>query len=137
MRNKLLNILQKNLTGVLVNGDLEKRLPGNLNLSFAGVDSAPLLSNLKGIAVSASSACSSDSLELSYVIQAIDHEHTLPPAILRLSLGRFTTETDIEKASAEIIKVVNDLRKKNPEGGARSCKVEDIEKIKKDLLKNM
>ncbi|MBX9620554.1 MAG: cysteine desulfurase [Alphaproteobacteria bacterium] len=137
LRNKLLNILQKNLTGVIVNGDLEKRLPGNLNLSFAGVDSAPLLSNLKGIAVSASSACSSDSLELSYVIQAIDPEHTLPPAVIRLSLGRFTTEAEIEKAAEEIIRVVNDLREKNPTGGARSCKAEDVDKIKKELLKNM
>jgi cysteine desulfurase len=137
LRTKLLNILQKNLTGVLVNGDLEKRLPGNLNLSFAGVDSAPLLSNLKGIAVSASSACSSDSLELSYVIKAIDHDHSLPPAIIRLSLGRFTTEAEVEKAAEEIIRVVSDLRDKNPTGGARSCKVEDIEKIKRELLKNM
>ncbi|MCI5059414.1 MAG: cysteine desulfurase [Flavobacteriales bacterium] len=136
LRNKLLNTLQKNLRGVLVNGDLEKRLPGNLNLSFAGVDSAPLLSNLKGIAVSASSACSSDSLEVSYVIQAIDHERTIPPAIIRLSLGRLTTETDIDKATDEIIRVVNDLREKNPTGGGRACKVEDIEKIKEGLLKN-
>lgn len=136
LRNKLLNTLQKNLRGVLVNGDLEKRLPGNLSLSFAGVDSAPLLSNLKDIAVSASSACSSDSLEVSYVIQAIDHERTIPPAIIRLSLGRFTTETDIDKATNEIIRVVNDLREKNPTGGGRACKVEDIEKIKEGLLKN-
>ncbi|MBX9785939.1 MAG: aminotransferase class V-fold PLP-dependent enzyme [Alphaproteobacteria bacterium] len=137
LRNKLLNTLQKNLTGVLVNGDLEKRLPGNLNLSFTGVDSAPLLANLKGIAISASSACSSDSLELSYVIKAIDHDHSLPPAIIRLSLGRSTTEAEVEKAAEEIIRVVSDLRDKNPTGGGRSCKVEDIEKIKKDLLKNM
>jgi cysteine desulfurase len=137
LRTKLLSILQKNLTGVLVNGDLEKRLPGNLNLSFVGVDSAPLLSHLKAIAVSASSACSSDSLELSYVIQAIDHEHTIPPAIIRLSLGRFTTEKDIEKAAEEIIGVVNGLRERNPEGGARSCKALDIEKIKEGLLKGM
>ncbi|MBY0271926.1 MAG: cysteine desulfurase [Alphaproteobacteria bacterium] len=136
LRNKLLNTLQKNLRGVLVNGDLEKRLPGNLNLGFAGVDSAPLLSNLKDIAVSASSACSSDSLEVSYVIQAIDHERTIPPAIIRLSLGRLTTETDIDKATDEIIRVVNDLREKNPTGGGRACKVEDIEKIKERLLKN-
>lgn len=136
LRNKLLNTLQKNLRGVLVNGDLEKRLPGNLNLGFAGVDSAPLLSNLKDIAVSASSACSSDSLEVSYVIQAIDHERTIPPAIIRLSLGRLTTETDIDKATDEIIRVVNDLREKNPTGGGRACKVEDIEKIKEGLLKN-
>ena len=118
-----------------MNGELEHRLPGNLNLSFKGVDSAPLLSNLKNIAVSASSACSSDSAELSYVLQAIDPDKSLPPANLRISLGRFTTEEDVERAAEEIIKVVTDLREQYPKGGWRGCKTQDIEAIREELLK--
>lgn len=137
LRQKLLTLLQSNLEGVLVNGELEHRLPGNLNLSFKGVDSAPLLSNLKNIAVSASSACSSDSAELSYVLQAIDPDKSLPPANLRISLGRFTTEDDVKKAADEIIKVVKELREQNPKGGQRGCKTQDIEAIREELLQDM
>jgi len=131
LRNKLLNLLQNNLSGVIVNGDLSTRLPGNLNLSFKGVDSGPLLSSLKGIAVSVGSACTSDNTEISYVIRALDPEGTLPPANVRLSLGRFTTERDIEQAASEIIKAVKSLRENSPQGGNRSCRPLDIEELKR------
>jgi len=121
LRDKLLSLLQKNLTGVIVNGDLKERLPGNLNLSFSGVDAKALIPSLKDIAISVSSACTSDKGVVSYVIRAIDPKNELPPATIRLSIGRFTSEKDIKKAASEIISVVKSLRKKNPEGGGRSC----------------
>lgn len=131
LRNKLLDLLQKNLTGVTVNGDLNERLPGNLNLSVSGVDIKTLLSNLKGIAISVSSACTSDSGVVSYVIRAIDPKNALPPATIRLSIGRFTSEEDIKKAAMEIISVIKHLREKDPEGGGRSCRAVDIEELKR------
>jgi len=123
LRNKLLSLLQSELSGVIVNGDMNARLPGNLNLSLEGVDSRSLLSSLKGIAVSVGSACSSDNTEVSYVIQALDPKKILPPATLRLSIGRFTTEREVELAASEIIAVVKNLRENNPKGGRRSCRV--------------
>ena len=123
LRNKLLAALQNGLSGMIVNGDMHVRLPGNLNLSLQGVDSLPLLSSLKGIAVSVGSACSSDNTEVSYVIHALDPENSLPPATLRISLGRFTTECEIEQAASEIITVVKNLRENNPKGGRRTCRV--------------
>jgi len=130
LRNTMLQLLQKNLTGIIINGDLNKRLPGNLNLSFSGVDSKPLLSSLGGIAVSVGSACTSDTTEVSYVIRALDPEGTLPPAAIRLSVGRFTTEHDINQAASEIITAVKSLREKDPKGGSRSCRPGDIEELK-------
>jgi cysteine desulfurase len=130
LRDKLLSLLQKNLTGVIVNGDLKERLPGNLNLSFTGVDAKALIPSLKDIAISVSSACTSDKGVVSYVIRAIDPKNALPPATIRLSVGRFTSEKDIKKAASEIISVIKHLREKNPEGGGRACQVGDIEELK-------
>lgn len=121
LRNKLLELLQENLSGIIINGDLKARLPGNINISIKGVDSKPLLSSLTGIAASVGSACTSANIEVSHVIQALDPEGALPPANLRLSLGRYTTEHDVEQAASEIITVVNSLREKYPKGGRRSC----------------
>ncbi len=117
LRNKLLHLLQSNLPGIIVNGDLNKRLPGNLNLSFEGVSSKPLLSNLKNIAVSIGSACTSDKSELSYVVRALHPENAFVPATVRLGIGRFTSEEDIETAASEIISVVKMLRAQDIKGG--------------------
>jgi len=125
LRNKLLTLLQKNLEGVIVNGDLTERLPGNLNLSFRGVNAKSLISSFKGIAISVSSACTADKGVVSYVIRAIDPENVLPPAKIRLSIGRFTSEKDVESAATEIISVVKNLREKEPEGGKRGKKRRD------------
>lgn len=134
LRTKLLTLIQKSTKGVTVNGDLQRRLPGNLSLSIEGVDIKPLLESFKAIAISASSACTSDKDTVSYVIRAIDPKNELPPATLRISVGRFMTEKDIEKAAAEINAVIQNLREKNPEAGKRACKTEG--KLKALVQKN-
>ncbi|MBW8310084.1 MAG: cysteine desulfurase [Candidatus Paracaedibacteraceae bacterium] len=121
LRNKLLALLQENLPDIILNGDLKARLPGNINISIKGVDGRLLLSRLTGIAASVGSACTSANIDVSYVIQALDPEEALPPANLRISLGRYTTEHDVDQAASEIIKVVKSLREKYPKGGRRSC----------------
>ena len=75
LKNNLLTLIQKDLTGVIINGDLDKRLPGNLSVSFTGVDMKPLLDNLKEVAVSGGSACTADKAHVSHVIHAIDPEN--------------------------------------------------------------
>ncbi len=117
LRTKLLHIIQNGLSGVIVNGDLLHRVSGNLNISITGVDIAPLLNNLKKIAVTSKGYVNNDGLNHNSVIQAIDHGRCLPPAVLRISIGRYTTEHDIETTAEEIIKVVNELREENPKGG--------------------
>jgi cysteine desulfurase len=101
------------LGGVNLNGDAERRLPGNLNVSFADVDGETLLLALDDLAVSTGSACTSATVEPSYVLKAIGVEDALAHASLRLSFGRFTTEADIDYASARLKDVVRKLRARN------------------------
>jgi cysteine desulfurase len=98
------------LDGVVVNGDPERRLPGNMNLSFAGVDGEALLLGLKGIAVSTGSACTSASLEPSYVLRAMGIGEDLAQSAIRFSFGRFTTPEDVETAAAQVRRAVAQLR---------------------------
>ncbi|MFT3930508.1 MAG: IscS subfamily cysteine desulfurase [Spongiibacteraceae bacterium] len=95
---------------VHVNGELERRLPGNLNISIAGVDGEALLLALKGIAVSSGSACTSASMEPSYVLRAMGIPDALAQSALRFSFGRYTTEADIVEAASLLKNVVPLLR---------------------------
>lgn len=117
--SKLSKMFQDKLFGSLrciqLNGDAEKRVHGNLNISFAGVEGESLLMGLnKDIAVSSGSACTSASLESSYVLQSIGLEDELAHTSIRFGIGRFTTEQDIEIATAKIVSVVNRLRDMSP-----------------------
>jgi cysteine desulfurase len=103
-----------NMDGIVCNGDLERRLPGNLNLSVAGVDGEALLFGLKDIAVSSGSACTSASLEPSYVLRAMGVSETLAQSALRFSFGRFTSEQDVDRAATLLRKVIEGLREKSP-----------------------
>ena len=98
------------LEGVHVNGDLERRLPGNLNVSFAGVDGEVLIAALDDIAVSTGSACNSATVEPSYVLLALGVPEELAQAALRFTVGRFTTEADVEHAARRVCEVVSRLR---------------------------
>ena len=98
------------LEGVQVNGDLERRLAGNLNVSFAGVDGEVLIAALDDIAVSTGSACNSATVEPSFVLQAIGVPDELARAALRFTVGRFTTEADVDHAARRVCEVVNRLR---------------------------
>ena len=109
LRAQLLEGL-KELDGVTLNGSADQRVPHNLNLAFAGVDGELLLLALRDLALSTGSACTSASVEPSYVLRAIGLPDELAHSSIRLSLGRFTTEEDIRHAAEVLCKAVSRLR---------------------------
>ncbi len=98
------------LSGVHINGSLEQRAPGILNLAFEGVDGESLLMALKDLAISTGSACTSASLEPSYVLRALGLGRELALGALRISFGRFTTEADVDFAAGRVLETVSRLR---------------------------
>lgn len=102
------------LPDVFLNGDAEQRIPGNLNLSFAYVEGESLIMGIKDLAVSSGSACTSASLEPSYVLRALGVEEELAHTSIRFGFGRFTTEAEIDYAADEIIRRVSKLREMSP-----------------------
>jgi cysteine desulfurase len=109
--------LLKGLEGieqVFINGDLERRVPHNLNASFNYVEGESLIMGVKGIAVSSGSACTSASLEPSYVLRALGRSDELAHSSLRITIGRFTTEADIDYAVATLHERVAKLRDLSP-----------------------
>ncbi len=104
----------KGLEAVTVNGDLEQRVPHNLNVSFAFVEGESLLMSLKDLAVSSGSACTSASLEPSYVLRALGLNDELAHSSVRFSFGRFTTEEEVDYAVEQIKTAVNKLRDMSP-----------------------
>lgn len=113
MRTRLLEGL-KDMEEVHVNGSLEQRIPHNLNVSFAFVEGESLIMSLKDLAVSSGSACTSASLEPSYVLRALGLNDELAHSSLRFSFGRFTTEEEIDYAIAQIHSAVDKLRELSP-----------------------
>jgi len=113
LRDRMLDGL-KDMEAVTVNGDLERRLPNNLNVSFAFVEGESLLMSLKDLAVSSGSACTSASLEPSYVLRALGLDDELAHSSIRFSFGRFTTEEEIDYAVGQIYTAVNKLRDMSP-----------------------
>ena len=99
---------------VILNGDEEHRYPGNLNLSFAYVEGESMLMAIKNIAVSSGSACTSASLEPSYVLRAIGVDEELAHTSIRFGIGRFTTEAEVDFAVDLCVKHVNRLREMSP-----------------------
>lgn len=114
LRDRLLKGVQAQLPEVYINGDLDLRIPGNLNLSFAFVEGEGLMMGVKDLAVSSGSACTSASLEPSYVLRALGVEVEMAHTSLRFGLGRFTTEADIDAAIASVVKAVTHLRAMSP-----------------------
>jgi cysteine desulfurase len=98
------------LGDVYINGHLDQRVANHLNVSFGGLDGEILLASLAKVAVSSGSACTSASVEPSYVLKAIGRSDVLAHAGLRMSVGRFTTADDIDNATQEITRVVTLLR---------------------------
>lgn len=115
MQQRLLDGLM-DLEQVFVNGDLEHRVPHNLNISFNFVEGESLIMGIKGLAVSSGSACTSASLEPSYVLRALGRSDELAHSSLRITIGRFTTEEEIDYAIASIRKNVEKLRELSPCG---------------------
>lgn len=114
MRDRLLNKLQTALPDIYVNGDLHQRVPGNLNISFAYVEGEGLMMGIKNLCVSSGSACTSSSLEPSYVLRALGVDEELAHTSLRIGLGRHTTDAEVDQAADEIIAAVNHLRHMSP-----------------------
>lgn len=111
---KLYDGLKERIPEIYLNGDEHSRIPGNLNISFAYVEGEGLMMGIKDLAVSSGSACTSASLEPSYVLRALGVDVELAHTSLRLGLGRFTNEEDIEYAIERISKEVNRLRELSP-----------------------
>jgi cysteine desulfurase len=109
-RDRLQQRLVEGLEDVTVNGHPTQRLPGNLNVSFGGVDGDALLARLDGVAVSSGSACTSADPEPSHVLRAMGIDGARARASLRFGLGRFTTYDELERAADIVIAAVTDLR---------------------------
>lgn len=111
------NKLIKGLSGIeqtFINGDLEHRVPHNLNISFNYVEGESLIMGVKGLAVSSGSACTSASLEPSYVLRALGRSDELAHSSLRMTIGRFTTEEEIDYAISVLTDRVAKLRELSP-----------------------
>jgi cysteine desulfurase len=113
LQQRLLNGL-KDIEQVFINGSLEHRVPQNLNMSFNYVEGESLIMGIKGLAVSSGSACTSASLEPSYVLRALGRSDELAHSSLRMTIGRFTTEEEIDYAIATIKHNVAKLRDLSP-----------------------
>ena len=113
LRDRLLRGLQQ-IDEIYVNGDLERRVPHNLNVSFNFVEGESLIMAVKEIAVSSGSACTSASLEPSYVLRALGRSDELAHSSIRFSIGRFTTEADIDFTVDLLQRKVGKLRELSP-----------------------
>ncbi len=114
LRDRLESKLLENLEQITINGDTDNRLPNITNMSFGFVEGEGLMMALGGIAVSSGSACTSASLEPSYVLKALGVGDELAHSSLRFSLGRFTTEQEIDTTAQRVTDAVNRLRSLSP-----------------------
>jgi cysteine desulfurase len=114
LRDRLHHGIASRLTETYVNGSLEHRLPGNLNISFAFVEGESLLMALKDVAVSSGSACTSASLEPSYVLRALGVGDELAHTSIRFGIGRFNTEAEVDFVIELVVKSVERLRSLSP-----------------------
>jgi cysteine desulfurase len=114
LRTKLEQGLNEQLEAVYINGHPERRLPHVTNMSFGFVEGESLMMGAKEIACSRGSACTSASLEPSYVLKALGVGDELAHSSLRLSLGRWTTQEEIDQTIAVLVKAVNHLRELSP-----------------------
>jgi cysteine desulfurase len=114
LRNRLRDKIMNNLDEVYINGSMEHRLPGNLNLSFAYVEGESLLMGINDIAVSSGSACTSATLEPSYVLKALGTGDELAHSSIRFGLGRFNTEAEVDYVAGRIVETVQRLRELSP-----------------------
>lgn len=114
LRERLRNGIMARLSHVYVNGDLEHRLAGSLNLSFAFVEGESLILSMREVAVSSGSACTSASLEPSYVLRALGVGEDLAHTSIRFGLGRFTTAEEVDQVIQVVVAAVERLRAMSP-----------------------
>jgi len=114
LRDRLNERLHKSLDEIYINGSMEHRLPHNLNISFAYVEGESLLMGINDVAVSSGSACTSASLEPSYVLKALGAGDDLAHSSIRFGLGRWTTEEEVDYVADKLASVVTRLREMSP-----------------------
>ncbi|MGC1297231.1 MAG: IscS subfamily cysteine desulfurase [Alloacidobacterium sp.] len=114
LRDKLKTKLESSLDYIHVNGSMEHRLPGNLNMSFVYVEGESLLMGINDVAVSSGSACTSATLEPSYVLKALGLGDDVAHSSIRFGLGRFNTEAEVNYVSDKVIDIVQKLRELSP-----------------------
>src|SRR5438105_3530466 len=114
LRNRLKDKIMGRLDEVYINGSMEHRLPGNLNISFAYVEGESLLMGINDIAVSSGSACTSATLEPSYVLKALGTADDLAHSSIRFGIGRFNTEAEVDYVADRVIETVERLRELSP-----------------------
>jgi cysteine desulfurase len=114
LRNRLKDSIMSRLDETYINGSMEHRLPGNLNISFAYVEGESLLMGINDIAVSSGSACTSATLEPSYVLKALGAGDDLAHSSIRFGLGRFNTEAEVDYVADRVVETVQRLRELSP-----------------------
>jgi len=114
LRDRLRKGLEAKLDEVFINGSMEHRLPNNLNMSFAYVEGESLLMGINDVAVSSGSACTSATLEPSYVLKALGVGEDLAHTSIRFGLGRFTTQDEVDYVTDKMVQVVTKLRELSP-----------------------
>jgi cysteine desulfurase len=114
LRNRLKDSIMSRLDEVYINGTMEHRLPGNLNISFAYVEGESLLMGINDVAVSSGSACTSATLEPSYVLKALGTGDDLAHSSIRFGIGRFNTEAEVDYVADRVVDTVQKLRELSP-----------------------
>lgn len=116
LRNYFINEIKKNIEGVRINGDLIKRLPGNINISFKFVEADNILQELdkKGIYISTGSACTTGSIESSHVLRAIGLSDTEAHSTIRISIGKYNSKEEIDYTIKCLVDIIDKLRKLSP-----------------------
>jgi cysteine desulfurase len=114
LRERLRQGLQSQVSDTYINGSMEHRLPGNLNISFAYIEGEAMLMGLKDVAVSSGSDCTSASLEPSYVLRALGVEEEMAHTSIRFGLGRFNTEEEVDHVIKLVVDKVSKLREMSP-----------------------
>ena len=114
LRDRLKNAIMGRLSECYVNGSMEHRLPGNINISFAYVEGESLLMGISDVAVSSGSACTSATLEPSYVLKALGAGDDLAHSSIRFGIGRFNTEAEVDYVAKRVVETVQRLRELSP-----------------------
>jgi len=114
LRNRLFHAIMERCPHVRLNGSLEHRLPANLNLSFAYVEGEAILTDIKEVALSTGSACTSAASEPSYVLRAIGVANDWAQGSIRFGLGRFNTEEEVDHVAKRTVEAVDRLRRLSP-----------------------
>ncbi len=114
LRDRLQNAIMSQLDECYINGSMEHRLPGNINISFAYVEGESLLMGISDVAVSSGSACTSATLEPSYVLKALGAGDDLAHSSIRFGIGRFNTEAEVDYVAKRVVETVSRLRELSP-----------------------